>query len=83
MIQKIAAPGVFLINLYDPIQHAPLYRDLRELWVQGSSIPATGPKTAFRTRAQGSAARSVAGAWSYSSLQAPLDIVIIEIQFSI
>ena len=63
MIQKIA-PGVFLINLYDPIQLAPLYRDMRELstlgfWAPRSQRPfQTGPNTALRTRARGSAARN-------------------------
>ena len=42
MIQKIAAPGVFLINLYDPIQLAPLYRDMRELSTLGFWAPRSG-----------------------------------------
>ena len=40
----MAAPSVFLINLYDPIQLAPLYRDMRELstlefWAPRSQRP--------------------------------------------
>ena len=44
MIQKVVALGVYLINLYDPIQVAPLYRDMRELstrrfWAPRSQRP--------------------------------------------